>query len=184
FTEFCITVEQPVIDQLHCDRHDIQPVPSLYKDLVMRSDLINLKEHFLYLCREYIYSADDKHIVRTSGDILHPACCTPALARFIHQSCKVSRPVSHKRQSLFAKTGHYKLSQFSRRKHFLCLRIDDLRNKPVFIDMHTAKLCTLTCDSRTAEFAHTIILCTDELVSPDFMHLIPHRLCHSLASKK
>ena len=86
--------------------------------------------------------------------------------------------------SLFAKTCHDKLSKFARRKDFLCLRIDELRDEPVLVDMHAAEFRTLACHSRTAQLAHAVVLRTDELIAPYLMHLVAHRLCHALASEK
>ena len=50
--------------------------------------------------------------------------------------------------------------------------------------MHTTKLRTFPCNSRSAKLTHTIILGTDKLIAPDFMHLITHRLCHAFPAEQ
>src|SRR5699024_2429450 len=124
------------------------------------------------------------HIVRTSRNIFNPAGCTSAPARLIHQPCKISCAVSDKGQCLFAQTGHDEFSKFSRRKHLFCLRINNLWNKPVLVDVHTAEFRTFSCNTRATELAHAVILCAYKLVSPYFMHLITHRFSHAFPTEK
>ena len=150
----------------------------------MRSDFFDFQKHFLYLCREYIHASDHKHVIRTAGNILHTYRCSAAFTRFIHQACQVSGTISDKRKGFFAKAGYNQFPQFSRRKHFLCLRIDDLRYKPVFIHMHSTQLRTFSRNPWTAQFAHSVILRTEEILAPDFVHLVPHSFCHPFASEE
>ena len=150
----------------------------------MRTNLRNLKQYFFNLRWEYIHAADDKHIVCPSGQILHTDRCSSTFTRFVKKSCQISGSVTHQRERFFPKAGNDQLSFLTCRKHFPGLRIDHFRYEPVFIDMHTAQFFTLSCNSRTAQFTHSVVLRTKEFLSPYFVHLITHRFCHSFSAEQ
>ena len=150
----------------------------------MRPDLRNLKQYFLNLGGEYVHAPDYQHIVGTAGQIFHTDRGSAAWAWLIHQFGNVLGAVSDHGQGFFPQTGHHQFPFGAWGKYLPGFGINNLRYKPILIHMHSLKLFTLTGDTGSAQFTHTVVLSAQEALTPDSVHLIPHRLCHSLSAEQ
>jgi hypothetical protein len=72
-----------------------------------------LKKHVLDLAREYVYTADDEHIVTASDGLAHSYQGSAAGAFFVRYRSKVTSAVTDKRKRLLTDAGENKLAYFS-----------------------------------------------------------------------
>ncbi len=176
--------KQRTVQKLHAYLHPVKMIYTVQLDLIMRADFRNLRQHLFNLRREYIHAADNQHVVCTAGKILHTRRGTAAFTRLIKQSCNILCAVTDHRQRLLRQRRHNELALLTFRQHFSGLRIDDFRDEMVFIDMHAAKLQTLSRHTGTVDLTHAVILRRLEIRTPQAVHFLTHALGHALAAEQ
>ena len=91
------------------------------------------QQQFLHLGWEQIHPAQDDHVIRPPGDLLHPPHPRPRRAR--QQAGEVAGAVADDREGLLAQRGEHQLALLALGQHLAGLGIDDLRVEMILPDM-------------------------------------------------
>ena len=138
----------------------------------MRRDATRGQHLFLDLGREHVHAAQDHHVIRPPGDLLHP----PHRPRGAGQKPrKVAGPVADHRQTLFGERREHQLAQFPVRQHFARLRVDDLGQEVILPDDRAVfRLDTFVGDTRPHDLGQPVDI--DGVHVERLFHLAPHRI--------
>ena len=112
---------------------------------------------------------------------MHTDMGTSAGTWFSGQIAKITGTVSDQRECLLCNTGKYQFTDLSLRQDFPCLRIDDLRNKVIFLDVHSCLFLTFKRYTRTGNLCETV-----DIIRFDSKHIfdiMTHFLCPWLCAK-
>ena len=157
---------------LDLDGHSVEVLCTIEIDHVVRLDLTVRKKNSFDLRREYVYAADDHHVIGTSGYLLDLRGGTSAFALTVVKACQVVSVIAQKRYAFLGDGREYEFTEFSVRKRLACLRIHDLRNEVVCFDVDQVGLVAGTSYTRSADLRKTIdIKCTK---TEFFFDLISH----------
>ena len=157
---------------LDLDGHSVEVLCTIEIDHVVRLDFTVRKKHSFDLGREYVYTADDHHVIGTSCYLLDLRCGTSALTLTVVKTCQVMCVVTEKRYTFLRDRREYQFTELSVRKRLACLRIYDLRNEVVCFDVDQVGLVAGASYTRSADLRKTIdIKCTK---TEFFFDLISH----------
>ena len=157
---------------LDLDGHSVEVLCTIEIDHVVRLDFTVCKKHSFDLRREYVYTADDHHIVGTSCYLLDLRCGTSALTLAVVKTCQVMRVVTQKRYAFLRDRREYQFTELSVRKRLACLRINDLRNEVVCFDVDQIGLIAGASYTGSADLSKTINI--ESTKAKLFFDLISH----------
>ena len=169
-----------LLGKLYVDLKGIFISDTIYQDLVVRCIAL-LQQNRFDLGREYIHATDDEHVIAASLGFAHLNMGTSAGALLPGQYAEITGPVTDQRESFLGDAGEYQLSFFTLRKNLTGLRIDDLGNEMIFVDVHAALLFTLEGYTRSGDLGQSVdIISLDAQFALD---LVPHFLCPGLCTE-
>ena len=118
----------------------------------------NSEEDRLDLGREDIDPLDDQHIIGASHDPAHPSKRPPAGTGPRQEAGQVAGPVADDREGLFGQRGDDQFTNLARCYRFKGLRIEDLDQKVVFVDMQAVALPAFSGNARPHDLGETVVI--------------------------
>ena len=140
-----------------------------------------IEKHGFDLAREYVYTADDHHVVASAHRLAHLNKSSAAGAFFALENADIACSVAEKREGFLVKSGEYKLALAALGEHLACVGIDDLGIEVVLVDVHSALLLTLKRNAGAACFCETVDII--RLDSEALFDALTHFLCPGLRSE-
>src|SRR5690554_1420112 len=140
----------------------------------MRSRLVHIQQHTLNLRRKQIYPTNNQHIVAAPRTLVHPDQSTSTGTFLKIQARQIARPVTNNGQALLGNGRKNQLAQLPLGQNLQSLRINNLRNKMVFINVQTTLVRTFKRNTRTNDLTQAINI--NGLNLQTLLNLPPHIL--------
>ena len=98
--------------------------------------------------------------------------CASARALFARQNANIAGAIANHRECFLGQTGEYQLTALALRQNLTGVRVNDLCNEVIFIDMHAVLFLALEGDTRTGNFGQTIDII--RLDAKRFFNVVTH----------
>ena len=157
-TETLIVFQQFGIVQLNLDFQTVLEVFTGDDEHIMRGDVLDVDENVLDLGREDVHALDDEHIIGTTHCFRHTGMGTAAGTWLIRDFRDVFCAVTQNGHTTAGQCGDNQLSDLVFAQTFAGIVVDDLRQEVIFGKVHTVAGFTVTGNTRTAQFGHTVVI--------------------------
>src|SRR5699024_2846598 len=105
---------------------------------------------------EHVHTLDDEHIIATAHRLAHLYESAAAGTLFTGENADIPGPVAQEREGLLGNGGKYQFALAAFRQDLAGVRVDDLSNEVVLIDVHTGLFAAFKGHARTAGFRKTV----------------------------
>ena len=149
FLLFFFALVENLFFPLHIHSELIQMPFFTNHQLVLGFDFFDVKQEGFHLGRKDVDTADDQHIVCSSGQLIHFQKRSATGAFFSSQPRDIIGTITDHRDPLFGDRRNHQFTLFSISKGLTTDRIDNLRDKMILPDMQaTLGLNAFDADSR------------------------------------
>ena len=125
-------------------------------DPVVRRELHEREQRFFDRRRKHVDTAHDEHVVNATGEPIDARGRPAARARLAPHAREVARPVAQDRHRFARERRDRKFATLAIGERFVRVRIENLGQKMVFLEMQTVFLEALACDARSDDFGQTV----------------------------
>jgi pyruvate-ferredoxin/flavodoxin oxidoreductase len=110
---------------------------AFHKQLVMRGQSLGFDDDGFDLGREYVYAADDQHVIAAAGYPLHARQRASAFAGRCIQGGQVPGAIADQGDGFLGQSGDDQFAGFARRQRFARFRVNDFAQEMVFHEVQT-----------------------------------------------
>src|SRR5574344_1513343 len=123
---------------------------------VVRSDTAHLEQCSLNLRREYVHTANDKHVIASANETAQARKGTSTFAFTIIDACQILRAVADKRETFLRERGEHKFANDIFTNRLQSVAVNDFRNEVVFVYVQAFVILAVTGNARTHHFAQSV----------------------------